>query len=301
MCTVSLWNLADLQDVRGIFPFRIDYSRNFLFFRNAEQRRRNTDMYPLFFKPKPDAVVDPRRRLPFVPHHGVYAFLDYQRLNPIIDRFFQPSDRAVEVRADLQRRYSIDPAKTIAVVYRGTDKGTEVMLASPEAFLSKTRQLVDENPGHRVWIQTDEEDVRNLFVHELGDRCFYLNEMPVSNNGVVVHGQNDETLNVDRGEFGVLLIAVNSLLAQADIVVNHTGNMALWLCLWRGHARGVWQFDDEAKSVNPAVPACYGALLRRFVTRATSWRFLRPRLCKLTSRSYLRRHLINILRMMRVV
>lgn len=185
-------------------------------------------------------------------------------------------------------------------MYRGTDKGTEVKLASPAAFLSKTRQLLDENPGHRVWIQTDERDVRTLFVREFADRCLYLHEMPVSANGMVVHDQDDETLNMDRSEFGVLLIAVNSLLAQADIVVNHTGNMALWLCLWRGHARGVWQFDDEARCVNPSAPACYGASLRRFVEKTTRWSFLRPRLLKLTSRPYLRRHVFNVWRMMRL-
>jgi hypothetical protein len=299
ICTVSLWSLAELQRVRGIFPRRIDYSRNFLSFRNAEQLRRKTDLYPLFFKPWPDSSIDPRRRLPYADQHGIYAFLDYKRLTPIIDRFFRPSDRAVEVRAELKRRYAIDPSKTIAVVYRGTDKGVEVEIASPQAFLSKTRQLAVEHPGHRVWIQTDERDVRAMFVREFGDRCFYLNEMPVSGNGVVVHGQDDDTLNMDRSDFGVLLVAVNSLLAQADIVVNHTGNMALWLCLWRGHARGVWQFDDEARCVNPAAPACYWAALRRFMIKATSWRFLRPRLLKITSWSVWRRRLVKIFRSMR--
>jgi len=140
-----------------------------------------------------------------------------------------------------------------------------------------------------VWIQTDERDVRAMFVCEFADRCFYVHEMPVSGNGVVVHDQDDETLKMDRSEFGVLLIAVNSLLAQCDTVVNHTGNMALWLCLWRGHARRVWQFDDEARCVNPAVPARYYAL----AIRVTRWRFLRPRLIKIISWSFWRRQVIK--------
>ena len=271
MCCVSLWNLAELQQIRGTFPSRIDYSLNFHAFRNQEQIRLKTDLYPLFFKPQPACTLDPRRRLPHVAQHGIYRFLNFERLNPVISRFFQPSDRAIEIRDDLIRRYAIDPAKTIAVVYRGTDKGNEVKLASPEAFLTAARRLLAANPGHRLWIQTDEREVRTMFHRAFADRCFYLHEMPVSSDGVVVHKQNDETLNLDRSEFGVLLVAVNSLLAKADVVVNHTGNMALWLCLYRGHARGVWQFDDEARCVNPAVPGCYWAVLRRLMIKASSW------------------------------
>ena len=275
MCCVSLWNLAELQHIRGMFPSRMDYSLNFHAFRNPEQVRLKTDLYPLFFKPQPACALDPRRRLPHVASHGIYRFLNLKRLHPVMNRFFQPSDRAIELRDDLIRRYAIDPAKTIAVVYRGTDKGVEVKLASPEAFLAVTHRLLAANPGHRVWIQTDEREVRTMFARAFAGRCFYLHEMPVSSNGMVVHEQNDETLNMDRSEFGVLLIAVNSLLAQADIVVNHTGNMALWLCLFRGHAHGVWQFDDEGRIVNPAVPGCYWAVLRRLMIKASSWSRLR--------------------------
>jgi len=296
MCSVSLWNLADLQRFRHRFPARIDYSLNFQAFRNPEQIRQKTDLYPLFFKPHPASSINPRRRLQYVAHHGIYSMLDYERLNPIIDAFFRPSDRVLGVQADLIRRYKIDPAKTIAVVYRGTDKSTEIKVASPEAFLAVTQQMLNAHPGHRVWIQTDEWKVREMFVHAFAGRCFYVHEMPVSLNGGVVHGQDDETLNMDRSEFGVLLVAVNSLLAQADVVVNHTGNMALWLCLFRGHAHGVWQFDDEAKLVDPAFPACYFAAVRRFTIKATSETFLRRLLVKATSWDVLRRHLYKFMR-----
>lgn len=298
MCSVSLWNLADLQRFRRRFPSRIDYSLNFRAFRNAEQIRQKTDLYPVFFKPNPASSINPRRRLPYVAHHGIYGLLDYERVNPIVERFFRPSDRVLRVGAELTRRYQIIPAKTIAVVYRGTDKSTEVEVASPEAFLAITQEILNAHPGHRIWIQTDEWEVREMFVRTFADRCFYVQEMPVSRNGIVVHGQDDETLNMDRSEFGVLLVAVSSLLAQADVVVNHTGNMALWLCLFRGHARGVWQFDDEARVIEPAVPACYFAAMRRFTSKATNPTHLRRLLGKATSWDVLNRHMNKFMRRM---
>jgi hypothetical protein len=272
-CCVTLWNIADLHSATGRFPARINFSHAFSAYRNSGQLLGQTDLYPLFFQPgrqeDPQGIFpySPKHRYP--PNHGLYRFLDYDRLRPVIERYFQPSSRAQEVRAELIRHYEIDPATTLAVVYRGTDKSTEVKVASPEAYLGLTRTLLLRYPHYRVWIQTDESEVRDMFCRAFGDRCFFLHEMPVSTNGLAVHDLQDHALNMDRSEFGVLLVAVNSLLAQADIVINHTGNMALWLCLFRGHADGVWQFDDEGQLLNPGYPTCYWAAFRRLMLKTT--------------------------------
>jgi hypothetical protein len=265
-CCVTLWNLQEVQRAGRALPERIDFSASFASFRNADQRQRGTDLYPLFFQPDPGARVP--AGLPRVDHHGLYRFLDYARINPAMARYFQPSEPAVRCRAELVRKYRIDPATTLAVVYRGTDKGTEVRVAPPEAYLAEARRLLARNPGFRIWIQTDEHAVRSMFCREFGERCFYLDEMPVSSNGRVIHEQEDAALKMDRSDFGVLLIAVTSLLAQCAVVVNHTGNMGLWVCLFRGHARGVWQFDDEGRVINPLLPGSAFGALRRFRIKA---------------------------------
>lgn len=265
-CCVTLWNLQETQQAGQAPPDRIDFSQAFASFRNPEQLQRKTDLYPLFFRP--DLARALVGRLPRVDHHGIYRFLDYVRINPAMARYFRPSERAELLRDDLRRKYRIDPATTLAVVYRGTDKGTEVRVAPPEAYLAQARKLLIRNPGFRVWIQTDERAVRSLFCREFGERCFYLDEMPVSSDGRVMHEQNDDTLQMDRSDFGVRLIAVTSLLAQCAVVVNHTGNMGLWLCLFRGHARGVWQFDDEGRVINPRLPGSLFGALRRFRIKA---------------------------------
>jgi hypothetical protein len=266
-CCVTLWNLREIQLAGEPLPLRIDYSGSFEFFRNAEQQAQRTDLYPLFFRPAVERAV-PAVRLPFVEHHGQYAFLDYRRINPVIQRYFKPSAHALDIQARLKLRYRIDPARTLAVVYRGTDKKVELLQATPEAYLRLARRLLMQNPGYRLWIQTDERAVRDLFCEAFGERCFYLREMPVSSDGRVVHEQDDQALSMPRSEFGVQLVAVTHLLAQCDLVINHTGNMALWLCLFRGHGRGVWQFDDEGRAVNPQRPGAWFGAARRFWIKA---------------------------------
>jgi hypothetical protein len=260
-CSVALTNMADVTH-RGLpWPKRIDFSGAFSSYRNDVQQSQAVDLYPLYFRNRIEAKLPSTQPIPKVNHHGLYRFLDFERLNEVMARYFTPSAQALEMEADLIRRYSIDLNHTLAVVYRGTDKGTEVKLGRPEDYLKAARDFLMHEPEFKVWIQTDEVKVRDLFVRTLGPRCFFLREMPVSANGVVVHCLDDDALNMDRSDFGVLLVAVTHLLSRTAAVVNHTGNMALWICLWRGHAQGLIQFDDEGGLVDFSDPRFY---LRRF-------------------------------------
>jgi hypothetical protein len=266
-CSVALWNLSELHSRHGRQPSRLDFSKAFGSYRNAAQAAAATDLYPLFFAPPDPTAVKaaPLPQIPWINHHGLYRFLDYGAIGPALARYFQPSARALALEAELIARHGIDLAKTIAVVYRGTDKGIEVKLAAPQAYLEQARKLLAANPGHRVLIQTDELRVRELFMNELGSRCFFLPEMPVSTSAAVVHDLDDAALRLDRSEFGLLLVAVTHLLSRCDLIVNHTGNMALWICLYRGHGKRVVQFDEAGALVDFSSP--------RFYARRMAWLF----------------------------
>jgi len=265
-CTVTLWNLAEVLQAGQPWPQRIDFSRAFSAYRSP--LGEGADLYPVFFEPPRTAMPDGRRRLPRVKHHGLYRFVPYGSLAPIMEHYFRPSVAVRSLEQHLIERHGIDLARTIAVVYRGTDKVAEVRLAEPEAYLAQTRTLLARHPAHRVLIQTDERAVRDLFCETFGDRCFFLPEMPVSGGGIAVHDLADEALQMHRTDFGALLVAVTHLLSRAAIVVNHTGNMALWICLWRGHCRGVEQFDDTGGFVDLRSAAYYQRRLAHTLRRA---------------------------------
>jgi hypothetical protein len=273
-CSVTLWHIAEVLERTGEMPRRIDFSRAFRWFRNAEQTRDACDMYPLFFRP---GAVDATRGLTWLPrvrYHGLYRWIDYRRFGLVMERYFQPSEKARAFQSQWIARYGIDPDKTIAVVYRGTDKSTELALASPRAYVDQARKILERHPDFRILIQTDELSVRDLFVEEFGSRCFFIDAMPVSRHGVVVHELDDASLQRDRGEFGVMLVAVTELLSRAAFVVNHTGNLALWVCLWRGHSRGVVQFDSTGGLVDFGSVGFYLRQGRHLAERA--WRRLVP-------------------------
>jgi hypothetical protein len=249
-CTVTLWNIAEAQRKSPCKVARIDFSRAFSSYRNQHQQTNETDLYPLFFAQNSMEAIAPGSKLHEIKHHSLYRFIDYKQFNPWIKGLFDLSGPVRVIEEQLARQYHIDFSKTIAVVYRGTDKGIEVEIARPEAYLDQARALLQKNPGFRVLIQTDEAIVRDLFVKTLGQQCFFIQEMPVSTTGAVVHDLDEQALRMDRSEFGVMLVAVTHLLSRCAYVVNHTGNMALWICLFRGNANGVVQFDEAGGLVN---------------------------------------------------
>jgi len=256
ICSVALRNIAEVLKRTGELPRRIDFSRTFRAFRNAEQARGAVDLYPAFFSPDPAAAAAVRR-LPRVRHHGLYRWIDYPAFAPVMRRYFQPSAHARAIQDRWIARYGIEPDRTIAVLYRGTDKHTEVAVARPEAYVEQVRAILGRHPDFRILVQTDERAVRDVFVATFGSRCFFIEDMPVSDGGRVVHDLDDATLGIDRGEWGVMLVAVTELLSRMAHVVNHTGNMAVWVCLWRGHCRGVVQFAQSGRLVDFGSPGFY--------------------------------------------
>jgi hypothetical protein len=267
-CTVALWNLAEVRRAAGVWPRKLSFANAFSSYRDAAQVEGKDDLYPLYFEAGDEAAF---RRLPGslakVNHHGFYRLIDHSGLKAVMDAYFQPSEKALAIQRQLVSKYGIDLQRTIAVIYRGTDKVIEVDIASPRAYLAVAERLLSQHPGYRVWIQTDEASVRDLFLAHFGDKCFALDEMPVSGGSVAVHDMADDALRMSRADFGVLLVAVTNLLSQTALLVNHTGNLGLWACLWRGHSKGLVQFDRSGRVVEFASPGFWFAQAVHLLTR----------------------------------
>ena len=125
----------------GIIPERIDYSLGFRHFKKDPEQ----DIYPDFHEINPmvDMELYAGVELPdsnrFEPN-----LYDFHVYNQITDRFFGPSKNVLDKVDVLNSKYSLDPDKMISVLYRGTDKGTELALA-PRVL------LVDDVPVAEFW------------------------------------------------------------------------------------------------------------------------------------------------------
>ena len=277
-CTVTLWSLLWL--VSHDLPVRrIDFSKAFSWYRDKEESESATDLYPSFFKLNHAKIGRARRDLSHRfnlgrltrPHqHDVYRFIDYSLCQSFVEAFFDLSDAVKSIVTELENRYQLRYEKLVGACYRGTDKGKEVTIADPKRYLEISRKLAEGTHRPTILIQTDEAEVRDLFMGAFGRRCVFFDEMPTSGGGVVVHKLSTKTLGGNRVRWAQTLLAVTHILSRCRQIVNHTGNMALWICLLRGNAEGVVQFGADGRLIEtfPQAVAAQCALKGRRLSDA---------------------------------
>lgn len=245
-CTVTLWAIEELLN-QGIVPEKIDFSKSFKNYRDEEQT--GIDLYPCYFRI--DYTQDINHligsKIKIQNHHDIYKNYNFADHFPLINRYFQPNQSILEVECNLQQKYDIDYSKTIVIFYRGTDKGSEVKLVDPKYYLKEAEKILNKNPDFRILIQTDQEQVRDLLSNYFQEKCFFLEEMPVTSSKKALHLQN---LSISKFEFGKRILAVTYLLSKCEFIINHTGNMASWVCLFRGNAKNMFQFSCKGYLIN---------------------------------------------------
>jgi hypothetical protein len=225
----------------GIVPDQIRYSMGYKHFKNDP----DLDIYLDFHKINSDQKIDLYNKVQLPDANKCqFDLYNFQIYNQIIKRFFNPSDVIVERKKYLIEKYNIDTSKTIAVLYRGTDKGTELKIAHPEEYMRIVKKLLKQNPDFRVLIQTDQTQVIQYFHSELGDNAFFFEETPstTSNNVIWSLIEKSDSNSVDWAQwFDTALRCVS----DCKYVINHTGNVGMFMNLYRGNVKGVYQFNEN--------------------------------------------------------
>jgi hypothetical protein len=206
--------------------------------------------------------------MPPINSTGVYKDLRFDKLNPYVQNYFAPSDTVIRKQEELVRNYKIDFENTIGLWYRGTDKWIEVPTISPDYYIRVARRLLAENHNLRLLVQTDQEQARDRFLKEFKERAFYISEMPVTKSLASLGVDHGEASNFD---FGTTLLAVANIIAKCRYLITHTGNVSLWLCLFRGTAENtcqlrprepdvIWHYPGDVGNSSSTTKALYGAI-----------------------------------------
>ena len=228
MCTTALFELARARfDVEAI-----DVTHTFNDFKDVV----GDNVWHRFFKaPRKNLEVlykDDNHFSNHLFHHDSYEELNHESVKDLLAKYFEPSAECINRSQEFKDRYAIDLDQTIVICYRGTDKHTEVTPSPIEKYIEIAKIALLLRPECRVLVQTDQKQIRDRLMAEFGDKAFYIDEMPVTETDVVMH----KVLSKDKAEFGVNLLAAVLLMSQCRYLITHTGNVAYWTVLLRGHS-----------------------------------------------------------------
>ena len=215
--------------------------------RNKDQIGKN--LFELYFHPNPNVGLHSLDNVPPIHQSLIYEDLNFQKLNPYIQNYFLPSDIVKAKLQEFERRYNIEYENTIGLCYRGTNKWIEIAQIQPEYYVQEVKRLVTMDPGLRILIQTDQQQIRDRFVRALGERAFFLSELPVSSSPNPVHVMSETERGISNFELGVRFLAAVTILPKCHYTITHTGSVGLWTYLFRGTPRNACQLKPGPPDV----------------------------------------------------
>lgn len=172
-----------------------------------------------------------------------YSNIPFSEVLPIVNKYFQPSDKVLKIEQELKDKYNLDYNNLCSVFYRGNDKSREMKVASYDYFIDKAKEIKAKHPNIRFLVQPDEREFLQAFQSEFPD-CIYFEETPMLSKQD--SAMFFELPKNERPEYGAKFFAAVLCHSKCNQVITHSGNIALWLSLYRGNADNINQiFNDQ--------------------------------------------------------
>jgi hypothetical protein len=180
---------------------------------------------------------------PSIPFRHAYQFVPYERLNyslivPLVKKYFTPSLEIREMIQHMEEKYQLDYSNLCVLFYRGNDKVTETPLCSYEEYLTYAKQLLEKHPEMKFLIQSDETEFLHFMQQHFPNSLVFYDEirhMPKQNSTVDIRMKENIEL------FSKYYLAITIIMSKCQYVVCGSGNCSIWIMLYRGHCRGLFQ------------------------------------------------------------
>jgi hypothetical protein len=169
-----------------------------------------------------------------------YKKINYDLTNIFISKYFSFSDRVLDIKTQLLDKYNISTKNTISVFYRGGDKYRETNLPSYEDMDFKLKEIYNKYPDNEIIVQSDEQEFCDYISNRYKKVIVFEEAKKLSkcNKSAVQYHTNagEKVINAQ------IFLAIMSIVSQTQHIVLNSGNVGLFVCLFRGNADNVDQF-----------------------------------------------------------
>ena len=260
-CTAKLRNILEFHHNNKILP-NVDSSEQWELYKddgidNIQQWWGGTvnvfnqnDITHRFFKNKEVFDFEPQDFSDSIVYPQVcnddqyinYHKINYDYSNKITDIYFDLSDEIIKIKKSLIKKYKIKTSKLIAVCYRGNDKSLETNLPTYDTMIEKIEEIKNKFPDHQILIQTDEAEFCEASIGSFPN-CIIIEETKKLNKTT-----NAVQYTINKGERlenAQIFLAVMSIISDSSKVILNSGNVGLWICLFRNNSNNVYQYLNK--------------------------------------------------------
>lgn len=236
-CNMRLDAVVQFFNQHKRLPDEVDSSQQFEWYRTQPN-----DITCDYFKTKESHItfqkeIDYQNEKQFTD----FSTLDFEQINPFIQKYFSPSDKILEIIKSLEQKYAIDYENLCAVLYRGTDKIREMQLPSYDSYHQKMQQL-----NCKFLLQSDEtEFLEHMHKNMPNSITFYDEIRHIPKNSVKSVDLNDSRIPKcqENYQFSLNYLAITYIMSRCKYVICSYGNCSLFVALFRGNTTNLWQID----------------------------------------------------------
>jgi len=156
-----------------------------------------------------------------------YKHINFKSIMPFIHKYFSPSHIIQKIVSELETKYALNYDNLAVFYYRGTDKSVETNRCEYSEYIAKAIEFKKQNPTVQFLITSDEYNMIQLFKSTFPDTII-VEELLTHMNRSFVHSQ--------------LFLATVLIMSKAKYITCTSGNVSLWIVLFRGHNNYITQY-----------------------------------------------------------
>jgi|688.fasta_scaffold509434_1 hypothetical protein len=212
-------------------PERIINNKSFLWYNSNTSH----DIVPDFFITT-NEIISYEKKVEC--NFGEAQFMKYDKLPlvdiyPYVKKFFSPSEKVRLIKKKLIEKYSIDLANSCVLFLRGNDKAKECTIPAYTEYITKATAILEQTPTIKFIIQSDELEFINRMKSKFPNNTIFYEEIRViakdTTKTVDNHGQTPE----NNYKYALNFLAIVLIMAECKYVVCNSGNISLWIALFR--------------------------------------------------------------------
>jgi hypothetical protein len=241
-CSIKLENIANYINNNNLkFPDLVDSSLQFNWYKEENKEEDITFNYFEHYD-NINGIINLKSHLDILKcelQFSVYQLLDFDNINPIVKKYFSPSNNILNIIQDIEKKYNIYYNNICVLFYRGNDKNTETIICDYSEYLVYANKILEINPDILFLIQSDETEFINFISERFPNNSFYFNDeirhVPKCNSTV------DIILKDKNPIFSKYYLAITIIMSKCKYIICGSGNCSYWIILYRGNNNNVIQ------------------------------------------------------------
>lgn len=237
-CSIKLSNIVNYYNKFNFFPEKINTDSLFNIYKTSN---KNIDSH--FFQKNIENIdnfILNKVKEPGCSNISNYSLYDYKNLGYIINKYFKPTQKIINIKNKLISKYRINKNCT-AVYYRGTDKYIEVKSVGFGIFKKKIDTIIQK--GEKILLLTDSKQFLNYMENMYGkEKIIFINENKVSYKNRGIHCENTRVENYKDIFY---LFASLLIISESKNIICTSGNCSKWLALYRGNCNNFYQYVNN--------------------------------------------------------